>query len=367
MKILIDLSSLADNLSGIERFAASISRALVDEHPATYYLVFKDEVHPMFKDIQNNQNIHSVIVPSCKKLLFNQFRLPSAIKRIKADWYLFLAFPVPIFLFKRNMVETIHDICCWDCPETMNSWMKWYFRISHRVALMKCRNIITISNFSKMRIRQRLAYPDSKIWMIYCGIDKEKFRIDGKNLSYISIKYNLPDRYILSLSTLEPRKNLTLLIKAYTDLIQAGIDLPHLVLAGRKGWKMEKALLGIDTRVTERIKFTGFVDDEDLPTIYQNADCFVFPSKYEGFGVPPLEAMSCGTIVLSSDAASLPEVLGNAAIMFRSNDVDDLKAKLLEVYNMPSELHQKYIIQGMQRIDSFDWGAEANKLYNMLS
>lgn len=368
MKILIDLTALADNFSGIERYAACISYEMILQSKDEFILLFKGKVHPIFEEFQNNNRVELVVLSSCKKLLFNQIRLPKEIYKHKADWYLFLAFPVPVLFFKKNIVSTIHDICCWDCPETMNGMSKWYFKISHRVALKKCRNIITISEFSKKRIMDRLRYPDNKILLIYCGISDKFYTptYDVSEFNKIKDKYKLPNKYILSLSTIEPRKNLELLIAAYRELyIEGKIDIP-LVLAGRKGWKIDSLLKNVEDSVKMNIFFTGFIDDEDLSIIYHAAKCFVFPSKYEGFGIPPLEAMACGVPVLSSDVSSLPEVLGDAALYFKSNDIKDLKDKLLEISCLDEAEVDNMINSGFYHVRKFSWKSEARKLINAM-
>lgn len=358
MKILIDLTSLADNFSGIERFAACLTLEMVNHEDHQFVLVFKEQVHPIFREAVSKPHVEAMILNRCNKLLFNQLRLPLAISRCKADACLFMAFPVPVLLFKKNMISTIHDICCWDCPETMNTMSKWYFRISHWVAMKKCSKIITISEFSRQRIMQRLGYPGGKLPVIFCGIDSKFFT--PANPASVREKYNLPEDYVLSLSTLEPRKNLQLLVKAYEALILEGNTLPPLVLAGRKGWKMDDLLEGIAAQVVEKLHFTGFIDDEDLPAIYAGAKLFVFPSKYEGFGIPPLEAMAAGCPVLSSDAASLPEVLADAASYFESENLESLKFALLLALRNPKTADLQ------AQAGKFQWNEEAKKLLQYL-
>ncbi len=358
MKILIDLTSLADNFSGIERFAACLALEMTAHNEHSCILVFKGQVHPMFAEAAKRPNVETMVLGRCNKLLFNQLRLPLAVSRCKADAYLFLAFPVPVLLFKKNMLSTIHDICCWDCPETMNTMSKWYFRISHRVAMKKCSKILTISEFSRRRIADRLGYPEEKLPVIYCGIDPKFFTVAYS--TQVAQKYKLPASYMLSLSTLEPRKNLQLLVKAYEELTLEGKELPPLVLAGRKGWKMEDFLEGVHPSVTKKLCFTGFVEDEDLPAVYAGAKLFVFPSKYEGFGIPPLEAMAAGCPVLSSNAASLPEVLGERASYFENENIDSLKKALLSALADPRT--EDLQTQAKQ----FSWPAEAEKLLGCL-
>ena len=364
MKILIDLTSLADNFSGIERYAACLTREMISECKHNYILVFKNQVHPMFEKYNVYANIKIVVIPGCNKVWFNQVRLPIEIYKYKADCYLFMAFPIPVLLFRKNMISTIHDICCWDCPETMNGLSDWYFRISHYVALKKCKRIITISKFSKERIITRLKYPEEKIWLIYCGIDEKfvSYHRTGENDLAVRKKYSLPDKYILSLSTLEPRKNTELLVKTYSELVEENRVSYPLVLAGRKGWKMDNLLSGISNIAKEKILFTGFIDDEDLPAVYANANLFVFPSRYEGFGMPPLEAMACGTRVLSSDASSLPEVLGDTANYFENQNKDDFKEKILLCINESNVNEMKHKSDYVNQVKMFDWKVEAVKL-----
>lgn len=374
MKIVIDLTSLADNFSGIERYAASISRELLiieDERinrNNAYILIFKGDVHPYFRVFRKKEYVKMIVLKACNKLYFNQIRLPFAISHIKADIYLFLAFPVPLLSFKKNAITAIHDIGCWDCPETMDKKSKWYFRISYKAALKKCRKIITVSEFSKKRIIDRLKCDNKKLDVIYDGVDtvfnnreytiKEKEELDKK--------YKLPKSYILSLSTLEPRKNLKLLLNAYQELlIERKIKLP-LVLAGRLGWKMEGFLDDVDKEVKDNIIFTGFVENDDLPYIYRKSKIFIFPSKYEGFGIPPLEAMACGVPVVSSDAASMPEILGDAANYFKSDDLPDLKNKIVSMNEMKPEESDSYRNKGIKQAEKYSWKKEAYKLKDIL-
>lgn len=367
MKILIDLTSLADNFSGIERYAASISLGMLEDQRNSYILVFKGSVHPLFSRYISQHNVRILVLKPCHRLLFNQFRLPWAVQRISADCYLFLAFPVPVLLAKRNMFSAIHDICCWDCPETMKQLSALYFRISNRVALVKCRRIITVSKFSEDRIVERLHVDRKKLWRIYDGVDHKFSTHRNTNLGVLE-KYGLPDKYLLSLSTLEPRKNLALLIRAYGRLVtEEQWEIP-LVLAGRKGWKMDDLLSGVPECVRKQIHFTGFVDDEDLPDVYANSKLFVFPSLYEGFGIPPLEAMACGTPVLSSDAASLPEILGDAAVYFENNNEQSLYEALKQAVLAEKMFDQ--IQKGKLQAARFDWKQQAGilleKLQNLL-
>lgn len=371
MRILIDLTSLADNFSGIERFASNIAYQLVKNYNNNkYILVFKNSVYKKFLEFNQKNNIRIVVLKGNDKLIFSQLILPLNLGRYKADVYLFLAFPAPLLFFRKNSITTIHDIGCWDCPHTRKALSKYYFRILYRKASFFGRNIMTVSNFSKGRIVDKLHVKEEKVWVINNGLSEVFLNYVDKETNTLSAikKYKLPSRYLLCLSTLEPRKNLRLLIEAYRELQNEGKIEIDLVLAGRKGWKIDNLLDDLEQSVIDKIHFTGFVDDDDLPVLYKNASFFVFPSIYEGFGIPPLEAMSMGTIVISSDSTSLPEVLGEAAIYFKNNDKEDLKSKICLVSKeLTNEEKSRTKLMGINQSKLYSWEKETSKLYMNLN
>lgn len=370
MKILIDLTSLADNFSGIERFASNIAYQLLKNNKDNkYILVFKNFINKKFIEFNQNNNIRIVVLNGNNKLFFSQIVLPCNLYRYKADAYLFMAFPAPLLFFKRNSITTIHDIGCWDCPNTMKITSKYYFRILYRKVAIFNKYIMTVSNFSKGRIVSKLNVKEEKIWIINNGLSEVFLNYCNNGSKELSSKkkYKLPNKYILCLSTLEPRKNMRLLIKAYEELLNEGKINMHLVLAGRRGWKINDLLDGLEQKVINKIHFTGFIDDDDLPIIYKNADFFAFPSLYEGFGIPPLEAMSMGTIVVSSDSTSLPEVLGENAIYFKNDNLEDLKDKICVVSYLLTDSEKKHIkLMGIKQSKLFSWENEASKLFTNL-
>lgn len=354
MRICIDLTSLADNFSGIERFALSITKELIKNTEHHWILLFKNEVYKDFK----YEDVEKIVINGGNKLIFNQLILPVKLLGIKADRYFFPAFPAPFFFFNKNVFNTIHDLSCWDCPGSNKKYMIWYFKIMYWKASLCNKKIITVSEFSKGRICKILRVKPENVFVVYNGIsnqfnnseltDEEKKRVEGK--------YNLPEDYVLCLSTLEPRKNLRLLLDAYSSLFHEGI-IDEIVLAGRKGWKMDDFLKGYPEEFLQHVHFTGFVDDEDLPAIYKLAKVFVFPSLYEGFGIPPLEALACGIPVISSDAASMPEVLGNMAIYFKSGELTALIEKIRNKNYITN-----YMSVANAHLSAFKWSTQADKL-----
>lgn len=273
-----------------------------------------------------------------------------------------MAFPAPFVFIRHGVVSAIHDIGCWDCPDTMTTKSKYFSRILFRKAALTDYKILTVSEFSKKRIMQKLKVKSSRIAVVYSCIGSlftsSSLQADSE---IIRKKYNLPERYILCLSTLEPRKNMRLLIDACCSLWKAGRLDSDLVLAGRKGWKISDLLDNLDRDCSRRIHLTGFVDDNDLPFIYKKAEVFVFPSIYEGFGLPPLEAIGCGIPVISSDAASMPEVLGDAAFYFENNNQTALEQCLMEFYSGKKEKTAGILPR------DYDWKLSAEKLRQAIS
>lgn len=354
MKICVDLTSLDDNFSGIERFALSITKELIKNKDCQWILLFKNSVYKEFNE--KNSNVKKVIIKGKNKLIFNQVLLPLRLLGIRADCYFFPAFPAPFFFFKKNTYNTIHDLSCWDCPQSNKKYMILYFKVMYWKASLNNKKIITVSQFSKDRICKILHVDPKNITVIYNGLSKQFNNEEVADIEKRKVqeKYNLPHNFVLCLSTLEPRKNLKLLLDAYEVLYSQGY-IREIVLAGRKGWKMENFLKNYTQSFLSHVHFTGFVDDKDLPIVYKLADLFVFPSLYEGFGIPPLEALACGTPVISSDAASMPEVLGNDVEYFKSEDLMSLQSTIKSMdkkrHNISSKITEKY-----------NWEVQANIL-----
>lgn len=371
VRIAIDLTSLADNFSGIERYAMNITKELIELDKTkkhTYILLFKRNIHQEFNGYKKKRNVECKVFKGENKLVFAQILFPLHLYRIKADVFLFLAFQSPILFRHRRIYNTIHDLTCWDCPETMKKHMEWYFKLEICNALRISKGIITISKFTRKRIIEHFQYDKDKIILAYCGISdvfmdfvrEQKSLMTKDELDKrldIRHKYHLPEQYLLCLATLEPRKNLPFLVETYVELQEEErINIP-LVLAGRKGWKMDEFLERIEDRYRKNIIVTGFIDDKDLPYIYHMADCFIFPSVYEGFGMPPLEAMSVGTLVISSDASSLPEVLGRAAAYFQPGDKQELKEKLK--LGIRQECGDVTVSEIKKKVEKFQWDKAA--------
>lgn len=367
MKLLIDLTELNKKNTGMERFASQISYNMIKYATDTkqeiiFILLFRKEISLPFDEFTGNPNVEFIILPERSNIVFHLLTLPFALNRIKADEYFFPAYPVPILCFRKNVVCTIHDLTCWDCPDTMDWKYKLFFRVSIKTSVIKCNQIVTVSEFSRQRIIDFFNISEKRISVIYNGIADPFFinNCSESDKKLIREKYGLPDRYILCLSTLQPRKNIKLLLDACEQLWEENqLTLP-LVLVGANGFKSNELIRNNNGKLI----FTGYAEDKDLPTIYSMAELFVFPSVYEGFGIPPLESMAAGTPVLSSDGPCMPEILGEAAVFFMNNNIEDLKQKLLIMLkkNMTETCRSMFIEQAKK----YSWRNEAEKLLELL-
>lgn len=340
MKILIDLTSLSYHISGIERYALCISEEMVkQDHKNEYLLVFRNEIFSSFIDLIDGNRVRATVLYGNNKLLFREITLVRYVNSTDADVKLFLAFTSPFFVRKNGVINTIHDVGIWDFPDALDFLHRMYFRIGCRKSVSVSDVLLTVSEFSKRRICEVFKINNKKVQVAYSA-PSEKVISQSNSFEYVKEKYHLPSKYIMSLSTMEPRKNQRLLFQSFSDVADS-VDY-DLVLVGRVGWNINEIISSYSAN--KRIHITGFVDDEDVACIYKNAMCFVFPSLYEGFGLPPIEALSLGTAVISSDAASMPEVLRKQATFFKSNDEDALKELLLNLEgnlaNMPHELDE---------------------------
>ena len=362
MKIVIDLTAISYHLSGIERYALCISEKILKQDKLNQYiLVFRNNVDDTFLGLIDEKRIKTIVLKGNNKFLFYQWTLYKELSKIDADKFLFFSFNSPILFRKKGIINTIHDMGPWDASEGMKILQKWYWKISMINASKVSEKILTVSVFSKHRIKEILNIKDDLIYVIPSGVyDNLNKAGDIMPFEKIKTKYKLPSKYIMNLSTIEPRKNLQLLLSAFSK-VKNKVEY-DLVLVGRKGWNMDS--ICEQYKLQNRIHITGFVEDKDISSIYQNSLCFVFTSLYEGFGLPPLEALALGTPVISSNAASLPEVLMDRATYFESNNENEL-IKLLE--NLENNLYKMNKEVNEYQKDNYNYETSARKIINIIN
>lgn len=265
-----------------------------------------------------------------------------------------------------NYVITIHDLIPILYPEYVGLTFSTQAKLFYPLSIKYASKIITVSQHTKTDIMRLYKVPDEKIKVIYSGIAEHFKPASIDEIQRIKNKYNLINPFILFVGAIEPKKNLELLFKAF-QVCQKKMAELDLVIAGKRAWKYESILKLVETlNIKGKTRFLDFVPYEDLPPLYSAAKVFVFPSRYEGFGFPPLEAMKCGTPVITSNASSLPEIVGEEGLMVSPEDHIQLAESILKISSDP-EFHSRFSAYSLKRAELFTWkntGRETLEVYN---
>ena len=275
------------------------------------------------------------------------------------DLSVFFNFIVPPNI-RGRVITTVHDLTYLRYPETMKRSNYKHLTRGMDYSVKRSDKIVTVSNFSKREIQEYLGVPEEKISVVY---NAPSLANDSADYDQVCQKYGMRGEYILFVGTIEPRKNVIRLLRTF-ELLKGEYKLPHqLVLAGGKGWQDEQIFQTLqNTRFAGDIIRTGYVSAEEKNTLYQHAGAFVFPSVYEGFGIPPLEAMTWGCPVVCANAASLPEVVGDAAELVDPLDEASIAQGLLRVLS-DHEYAEQLVEKGRARAGAFSWERSAENLF----
>ncbi len=381
MRIAIDLSRLGARFSGLERYAARVTEVLLEMHPEDRFVLvvdgrYREELcrsYPLWRG--KNVRIRSLSpvfgTSSIGRLLAHELLLARAMRGLKADVFLFPAFPVPLLFRKNGTVGLIADTVCMDMPGTMGTLNGMFWRSGLGHTARTAARILTISEFSKGRIRHHFHTPPERIIQTGCGITcwqadeavmaKEETAAEEEEKK--GSGDDLLEPYFLTLSTREPRKGLLLLAEAYVGMLRTGQALPPLVIAGREGWLQDGKMEDLAREAGDRIRFTGFVPEEEMGNLYRRAEAFIAPSYYEGFDMPPLEAIGAGCRrILASDIPVHREILGNAVGYFEAGNMLSLQKGLQRLERqkpLPEE-------EGKQLTERFTWKKTTESVYEAL-
>lgn len=257
-------------------------------------------------------------------------------------------------LKNQKKIITVHDTIPFYFPNMFDFMTRYRYKILFSRTLKNSDKIIADSYNTKQDLIKHFKIPEKKIKVIHLAANENYKPLKENEINNIKQKYNLNYSFILYVGTLEVRKNISILLKSLYKLKKQGIK-HKLVITGKKGWKYKSIFKIIEQlNLQKDVIFIGYVSDEDLPALYNAADLFVYPSIYEGFGLPPLEAMQCGTPVITSNTSSLPEVVGNAGIMIDPYDVVELANNMHEVLVNVS-LREELSKKGLERAKLFSW------------
>ena len=348
--------------AGIGQYAEELVRYLVKNDTTDQFHVFvtgeANHAFPIYAP-----NLTKLAVPYRHYTYSEQFLYPTILKKTKLDLIHYTNFNSPIFFKGIKSVVTIHDLTLWFFPgrKQKGVFKRWLYRIVIQRACQNAQHIIAITETTKKEIVKMLKIDPAKITVVYEAAS-ERYRplADPVGLESMKRKFNITKPYFLYMGQWRAHKNVVRLIRAFA-LVRRRYQLDYQLVLGSK---IDPAYPQIQSTIKELglkddVILTGYISDNELPQLYGGADCFVFPSLYEGFGLPPLEAMSCGTPVASSNVSCMPEVLGDAARYFDPLDVEEMARVMAEIgksYSLKRELREKGLRQA--RLYSFDRMAE---------
>jgi len=344
MNIVIDTQALIHQRTGIGVYAKGLIQHL-DRKRHCYY----------FLSPARKQDLR---VPS--RLLWESFYLPRQAKKLKADLIHTVGFSAPIIRSCKT-IATVHDLIGMIYPQNLGRLSRFYWSWWLPYSFKKVDHIIASSQNTKQDLMRLIRYPESKISVIPLAADPRFKKMDQRQAQLNIQKYIGVKQYLLYVGTLEPRKNLKNLILAYAQLPAEIRERYALVLVGKAGWGTAALKQLIRERELEtRIIFTGYISDEALVYFYNAATLFVYPSLYEGFGLPVLEALSCGAPVIASGVSSIPEITGDAAVL---RDPSDISGWTSEIQNLlvNDTLRQQTAARGLIRAKTFCWSRVADE------
>ncbi len=348
--LIVNCRFLTQKITGVQRYALEVSKRLKQIRPDTQFISPKDIIHT---NAAKQLQVEKYGVFSGH--LWEQYELPKYMNNQgKRGLLLCLANTGP--LLYRNKIVTIHDIAFLRNPQWYSKAFYYYYKFLIPRISTNSKKVITDSEFSKREIIEQICLDESNIEVIY-GAAPSSFKKPDS-----SISSEQEGKYILTVSSLAPRKNLKRIIEAFKHL---KLSQYKLVIVGAGHRSLGNNGLNDLPNTIGGIIFKGHVEDEELVNLYNNAELFIFPSLYEGFGIPPLEAMSCGCPCVVSNTSSLPEICGEAAEYCDPNDVIDIADTMDKVLN-DIKLKERLIEQGFEQIKKYSWQRTVDKILKLV-
>lgn len=362
MRIAIDAHSIGTGLGGNESYATNLIEALAEIDPVNQYTLYvtRREARKRFNNRWPNFSVRATLPHT--PLIRIPVTLSAELRRNPVD-VLHVQYTSPPFV-PCPVVVSIHDLSFEHLPQTFKRRSSTQLRMTVPRSARKAAQVIALSEYGRSDMINTYDICPDKVSVIPLAAPDYFAPVeDEKELERVRQTYGLEKDYILCVGSIQPRKNLSRLIAAYSRLRRArpGGKLPQLVLAGKFAWLYAETLRTIkELELSNSVILTGYVPQADLPALYSGALCFVYPSYFEGFGLPPLEAMKCGVPVVVGNKTSLPEIVGDAGVLVDPFDVDAIAAGIEKVA-FDSNLRAQLRVKGLERSRIFNWRETARQ------
>lgn len=377
MRIAIDATPAVHQSAGIGRYTRCIIEALLALDGRNDYRCFyasrgdsliREELDRLERLSSRHLNFSPVGIPLTARaltILWNRVHLPLPVETAAGicdivHWTDFVAGPQR---YGRSIV-TIHDLTFFVVPECADRNLRRYLSRAVPATVQHADAVVAVSQSTKDDVVRIVGIHPDKVHVVYNGVSAEFGPADAGDDARILARHGLANPFILTVGTIEPRKNLSTLLSAYQMLVAKGLR-HELVIAGRRGWLCDDVFAKVQNEgLVNRVRILGAVPWNELPALYRQASVFAYPSLYEGFGIPVLEAMACGTPVVASNSSSLPEAAGDAGILIDPLDAEAL-AEVLRMVIEDSNQAQIMIGRGLERVKQFTWAATGKRLLHL--
>ena len=364
MQVAYDARPLIEKGTGIGRYVRCLLEALLGFEEMREFLLCSPREIAMGDVLARDSRVRELVQKGWKGNVWLQMVVPFLLKKHKPDLFHGTLFLLPL-LARHPSVVNIYDLTVYRYPGTMEARNKWPLKMLLPRAVSRADRIITLSEFTKQEIGERWPEAMHKIDVVpgapCLSFDALSGVSSAAEPEKVLARYGVRSPYLLYVGTMEPRKNIVRLLKAFELLNEMGENRTQLVLVGHEGWGLREVREAWESSpVRSSIRYIGYVPDEVLGLFYRHADLFVFLSLYEGFGLPPLEAMAAGTCVVASDRASLPECLGDAGVQVDPLDVEAVAGVLSRLLR-DEDLRREYVEKGLERAKSYSWQRSAVK------
>ena len=360
MRIGLDGFPLLTPLTGVGHYTFELARALALLAPSDQFELvapgpFPDSIIENIRlDCPDNLRAVNAEPSSIRRRRWWAVGLPLYLRKTSLDLFHGTNYEVPLWN-KRRSVLTIHDLSILLHPDTHQADLARRARRRLPVMARSASVIITPTESIKREVSERLKVDPEKIVVTLEAPRRGFQRMASEEVAETKQRLGVEDEFLLFVGTIEPRKNLLTLVRAFDQILRQTSRRPQLVVVGAEGWLMDELIAFIkESSISDRLRLTGYLDDDDLRALYSSCTVFVYPSIYEGFGLPPLEAMACGAPVIASNIATFQETLGTAAQLVEPNDVEALVRSMVEILD-DEDRRRTLSRRGLEQAAKFSW------------